>query len=71
MEFTKGNIKMQVLGEPIGDYTIIKRETKFQPYIAAWLFVAKPDDWGEPYWSNGNYFDTYIDAVNYAIEKTR
>lgn len=48
-----------VIGQ-IGDYTLIYRYTKFEPWVVAWCFKGT-------YWEQGHYFDTFEDAVQYMI----
>lgn len=46
----------------IGNYTIIKRDTEFMPYVAAYLY-----DPFEKSWAQGRYFHDFEDACNYAL----
>mgnify|MGYP007070048066 CR=1 FL=1 len=68
MEFVKDNVKMETLGESIGQYTIIKRDVNFEPYIVAWLFHYW-EEGNEHVWEQGHYFFTYTEALCYAISR--
>ena len=74
MKFYNANSVMETVGEPIGDYTIVNRFTDFLPWICAWLLTKGDDEANEDnlphyYWCQGHYFDTYEDAVEYAMKR--
>lgn len=52
--------KMNILGK-IGNYTIIKRESKFHPYVCAYGYNEDNEDWAQ-----GTYFETFEKATAYA-----
>ena len=45
------------------DYILVKRNTDFQPFVAAW--APQLDDEGKLFWGQGHYFDTEEAARNY------
>ena len=48
-----------------GDYTILYRGTSFEPWIAAYCYDKETVTWG-----NGNYFDSFGEAVLYVMRMT-
>lgn len=46
------------------DYTLLIRESKYEPYVAAWAFNKEGN-----YWGQGHYFSTLIDATDYIKQK--
>ena len=48
------------------DYTLLIREAKYEPYVAAWAYNKEGN-----YWGQGHYFSTLLDAVNYINEKIK
>lgn len=48
------------------NYTLLRRNTKFQPYIAAYGYNKEEKCWG-----NGHYFDTILEAERYISSKLR
>ena len=50
--------------ESFGDYTLIDRDTKFQPYVVCWLF--DPDTYT---WAQGHYFQYKEDAHKYLVQR--
>ena len=48
------------------NYTLLRRNTKFQPYIAAYAYNEE-----ENCWVNGHYFDTILEAERYISSKLR
>lgn len=49
------------------DYILIKRNTDFQPFVAAW--APQLDDEGKLFWGQGHYFDTEEEARKYFKSK--
>lgn len=45
---------------PSKNYTIIKREVPFEPYVACWKFDETSNTWGQ-----GHYFETLEQATQY------
>ncbi len=45
-------------------YTLLKVEGNFEPYVVAWKFNGKD-------WCQGHYFDTLADAEKCYAEKTQ
>ena len=41
-----------------GEYTMLKRQADFQPFVVAWKFNGKD-------WCQGHYFQHYNDALTY------
>ena len=48
----------------IGDRTILDRGTTYQPFVSATNYNKELDSW-----DYGNYFDTFQDAVIYAVSR--
>lgn len=48
------------------DYVLLRRDTNFQPWIAAWAYNEEDEHWGQ-----GHYFEEFIDAVRYIDSKLR
>lgn len=48
------------------DYVLLRRDTDFQPWIAAWAYNEERECWGQ-----GHYFEEFIDAVRYIDNKLR
>ena len=48
------------------DYVLLRRDTDFQPWIAAWAYNEERECWGQ-----GHYFEEFIDAVRYIDSKLR
>ena len=42
------------------DYTLIYRNAKYEPWVAAWGYNKE-----KRYWSQGHYFSELTDAINY------
>lgn len=42
------------------EYTLIYRNTRFEPWVAAWCYHEN-----EGYWGQGHYFETVNEAVSY------
>jgi hypothetical protein len=54
---------MELIAEfPAIDYVIIKRPTKYMPWIAAWKLELYK---GEYVWGQGHYFDDLESCVSY------
>ena len=54
-------MKTQIIKNyPSKNYTIIKREVPFEPYVACWKFDESTRSWGQ-----GHYFETLDQAVKY------
>ena len=66
--FTKCTTEYELI-TTIGDYAILKRDTSFEPYIAAYNFSFW-EEGNEYVWGNGNYFDKQEEALLYAIYNT-
>ena len=50
----------------IGNYTLVKRDSKYEPFVAAYMYSDQDDTWG-----NGTYFDSGIDALMYILQRER
>lgn len=50
----------------IGSYTLVKRNSDYEPFIAAYMYRDEDDTW-----ANGNYFDNSIDALMYILQQER
>ena len=48
---------------PSIDYVLIKRQSDFLPWIAAWHYCEEDGTWGQ-----GHYFSNKYEAVNYIAE---
>lgn len=46
------------------DYTLLVRDTSFQPYVAAWAFNKEKNNWGQ-----GHYFSDIVEACDYIKTK--
>lgn len=46
------------------DYVLLRREAKYEPFVAAWAYNKEGN-----YWGQGHYFSELIDAVNYIQSK--
>ncbi len=46
------------------DYTLLIRESKYEPYVAAWGYNKEGN-----YWAQGHYFSTLLDAMFYIQSK--
>ena len=46
------------------DYTLLVREAKYEPFVAAWGFNKDGN-----YWAQGHYFSDIVDACAYIKEK--
>lgn len=68
MEFMKDKTKYTLI-TTIGNYTILKRETSFEPYITAYNFSFW-EEGNEYVWGQGHYYDTQEEALLYAIYNT-
>ena len=51
----------------IHPYTLVRRETNFEPWVAA--YYCKYEN-GEGTWANGNYFNTAEDALRHIFSRT-
>ena len=48
------------------DYTLLIREAKYEPFVAAWAYNKEGN-----YWGQGHYFSTLLDSVSYINEKIK
>lgn len=48
------------------NYVLLKRDTDFQPWIAAWGY-----DKEKQYWGQGHYFESLLSAMRYIDSKIR
>ena len=48
------------------DYVLLKRNSKYEPWVAAWAYNEERESWGQ-----GHYFEEFIDAVRYIDNKLR
>ncbi len=46
------------------DYTLLIRDAKYEPYVAAWAYNKEGH-----YWGQGHYFSSLLDATNYINNK--
>lgn len=67
-EVVKENTDMEtvvVIEEyPDIDYTLLRRDASFQPYVAAWGLNKETGNWNQ-----GHYFEDLFDALNYIRTK--
>ena len=64
-EYIKNGMKITVLQTfPEIDYALLIRETKYQPFVAAWGWDEKTVSW-----SQGHYFSSIINACLYIQQK--
>lgn len=47
-----------------GDYSLIQRNTKFQPWVVTWLL-----NYEGKYWEQGFYFEDFVDAFLFMVTK--
>lgn len=45
------------------DYTLIYRNSKYQPWVAAWAYKGDGKSWGQ-----GHYFSELEDALQYIVD---
>lgn len=48
------------------DYVLLKRNSKYEPWVAAWAYNEERECWGQ-----GHYFIDMIDAMRYIDSKLR
>lgn len=48
------------------DYVLLKRNSKYEPWIVAWAYDEDNQCWGQ-----GHYFDSFIEATRYIDSKIR
>ena len=64
-EYIKNGKKITVLQKfPEIDYALIVRESKYEPFVAAWAWDEKTVSWGQ-----GHYFSSIINACLYIQQK--
>lgn len=71
MKFYNAGDVMETVGEPIGDYTIVNRNTSYEPWVCAWKLTLKDtytNGVRDGYWCQGHYFKTFENAVKWATE---
>ena len=67
LDSIKDNEQYIILEEyPEIEYTIMKRDTKFQPWMAVWQLDKETGTW-----SNGHYFERLTDAVAFVEWKKK
>lgn len=59
-----GKAEKYIIVAKQGSYTLIYRDSNFQPWIVAYMYDEDSQSWG-----NGHYFDTLWKAVKYITEE--
>ena len=58
-------VKFMIIEEfPKINYTLIYRNSKYQPWVAAWDYKGDGKSWGQ-----GHYFETITDAMEFIRER--
>lgn len=69
LQFTKDEGKTKYTHiTTIGEYSILKREVKFEPYLCV-HHLSYWDEGNEYVWDQGHYYDTEEEALLYALTR--